>query len=92
MTLPNLLALITRLKQICNGVDSHSGKLDWLVDYLSIVEDEGDKALVFSQYVGTLDDIISPLTKFNPSTTRTPCRRASVIVRSNGFNTILRML
>ncbi len=63
---PGVLALITRLKQICNGVNGHSAKLDWLTDYLSILETEGDKALVFSQYVATLATLESRLARFQP--------------------------
>ena len=63
---PGVLALITRLKQICNGVNGHSAKLDWLTDYLSILESEGDKALVFSQYVATLSTLESRLARFQP--------------------------
>ena len=63
---PGVLALITRLKQICNGVNGHSAKLDWLTDYLGILESEGDKALVFSQYVATLSMLESRLARFQP--------------------------
>lgn len=66
VTIPGILALITRLKQICNGVDGHSAKLDWLKDYLGIVVDEGDKALVFSQYVDTLRAIEPEIRHFSP--------------------------
>lgn len=66
VSIPGILALITRLKQICNEVDGHSAKLDWLRDYLGIVVDEGDKALVFSQYVETLRTIRPQLARFNP--------------------------
>ena len=61
-----ILALITRLKQICNGVNGHSAKLDWLMDHLGILEEEGDKALVFSQYVATLSMLESRLARFQP--------------------------
>ena len=66
VSIPGILALITRLKQICNEVDGHSAKLNWLRDYLGIVVDEGDKALVFSQYVETLRAIGPQLARFNP--------------------------
>ena len=66
VTIPGILALITRLKQICNGVDGHSAKLDWLKDYLGIVVDEGDKALVFSQYVDPLRAIEPEIRHFSP--------------------------
>jgi SNF2 family DNA or RNA helicase len=56
----NVLALITRLKQVCNhpvhAVGRHgalagrSGKLDRLTEMLAEVVAEGDSALVFTQY------------------------------------------
>ena len=52
--IPNVLALITRLKQICNEVDGESAKLEWLVDYAEASAAEEDKLLVYSQFVETL--------------------------------------
>jgi SNF2 family DNA or RNA helicase len=56
-----VLKLLTALKQICNhpaqylGQDGplggRSGKLDAAVDLLQVIGDEGDSALVFTQYV-----------------------------------------
>ena len=56
----NVLALITRLKQVCNHpahalgrhgtLAGRSGKLDRLTEMLAEVVDEGDSALVFTQY------------------------------------------
>ncbi len=56
-----VLKLLTALKQICNhpaqylGQDTplvgRSGKLDAASDLLSVIVDEGDAALVFTQYV-----------------------------------------
>jgi hypothetical protein len=56
----HVLALLTRLKQVCNhpahalgrpGVmGGRSGKLDRLVEMLAEAMDEGDSALVFTQY------------------------------------------
>ena len=62
----NVLTLITRLKQICNDVNGHSAKLEWLSDYVEEAVDEGDKILVFSQYVEALDQIERRLTSFGP--------------------------
>ncbi len=57
-----VLKLLTRLKQICNhpaqavglgddpGLAERSGKLDRVTEMLTEVVDEGDKALVFTQY------------------------------------------
>jgi hypothetical protein len=56
----NVLALITRLKQVCNHpvhalgrhgtLSGRSGKLDRLTEMLAEVVAEGDSALVFTQY------------------------------------------
>ena len=56
----NVLALITRLKQVCNhpvhalgrqgALADRSGKLDRLTEMLAEVVSEGDSALVFTQY------------------------------------------
>ena len=52
----NLLAIITKLKQVCN-YDEESGesaKLNALMDILDSQTAEDDKIIVFSQYVDTL--------------------------------------
>ena len=52
-TVQHVLALITKLKQICN-FDPRTGsscKIDYLLEELEKVRDRGEKALVFSQYV-----------------------------------------
>ena len=56
----HLLALLTRLKQVCNhpaqalgkpgAMQGRSGKLDRLTEMLLEAVDEGDSALVFTQY------------------------------------------
>jgi len=56
-----VLKLLTALKQICNHpahylgqpgpLSGRSGKLDAATDLLTLVRDEGDHALVFTQYV-----------------------------------------
>jgi SNF2 family DNA or RNA helicase len=56
----HVLALLTRLKQVCNhpahalgrpgAMSGRSGKLDRLVEMLAEAIDEGDSALVFTQY------------------------------------------
>lgn len=52
----HVLALITKLKQICNfdPESNTSGKLDALLDIVDAVRDENGKLLVFSQFVETL--------------------------------------
>ena len=57
-----VLKLLTALKQICNHpaqylgqegpIAGRSGKLEAVTDLLSVVVDEGEGALVFTQYVG----------------------------------------
>jgi SNF2 family DNA or RNA helicase len=61
-----ILALLTRLKQVCNhpahfladgsALAGRSGKFERLVEMLEEARDEGDRALVFTQYreMGTL--------------------------------------
>ncbi len=63
----NILAMITRLKQICNhpcllegcidASEYESGKWDLFVELLSDCLDGGLKVVVFSQYTGMLDII-----------------------------------
>lgn len=60
----SLLALLTRLKQICN-FDEQSGesvKLDALQDVLDRIEAMNEKILIFSQYVDSLMKISSEIT------------------------------
>lgn len=66
VSITNVLGLITRLKQICNGVPGENAKLDWLLDYLGIAVTLREKILVFSQYVETLDQIAPTLDRFAP--------------------------
>lgn len=67
----DILALITKLKQICN-YDVPSGqscKLDFLQDELEDLVANKDKALVFSQYpYKTLEEIEPELRQFKPLT------------------------
>ena len=53
VTVQHILALITKLKQICN-FDPKTGsscKVEYLVEELEKVQNRGEKVLVFSQYV-----------------------------------------
>lgn len=54
------------LKQICNGVDGSSAKLEWLTEYMNVTDDEGDKLLVFSQYLKAIDEIGAALGHYHP--------------------------
>ena len=68
-TVPHVLALIQELKQICN-FDPESGqssKIDFLTEeFLEKACQDDDKAIVFSQYVNTLDKIGRHIKKYNP--------------------------
>ncbi|MDD2509905.1 MAG: SNF2-related protein [Syntrophomonas sp.] len=69
VTVQHIFALIQSLKQICN-IDSVSGtscKLDYLNEQLEQIDEQGDKALVFSQYPNvTLKKIEPRLKKYKP--------------------------
>jgi SNF2 family DNA or RNA helicase len=68
VSLHHALALITKLKQICNydSVTNESVKLQYLLNDLEIVDSQGDKAIVFSQYPNeTLKRILPYLEKYN---------------------------
>ena len=60
----SMLALLTRLKQICNfdPTTGDSAKWDALQGLLESIEHNGGKVLVFSQYVGTLKWLSDRLT------------------------------
>lgn len=66
VSITNVLALITALKQICNGVEEESAKAEWLSDYLETAQEKDDKTLVFSQYVTSLDSLSESLGEFRP--------------------------
>ena len=67
-----ILASLTRLKQICNHpahflkaegpLDGRSGKCERLIEMLEEVIEEGDSALVFTQY-REMGDLLQPLIK-----------------------------
>jgi len=68
-TVLHVLALITKLKQICN-LDPETGesaKLEYLQEQLEELREGGEKALVFSQYPKvTLEQIAPQLEEFEP--------------------------
>jgi SNF2 family DNA or RNA helicase len=69
LNLTYILALINKLKQICNyDISSdESIKLEYLIDDLEIITEEGRKALVFSQFPNqTLKKLLPALSDFNP--------------------------
>lgn len=69
LNLTHILALINKLKQICNyDISSNESiKLEYLIDDLEIITEAGRKALVFSQFPNqTLKKLLPSLSKFNP--------------------------
>ena len=69
VTVQHILALITKLKQICNieQVSKESCKLEYLLEELEKLSEQGDKALVFSQYPEKTLKLLEPeLLQFNP--------------------------
>jgi SNF2 family DNA or RNA helicase len=69
LSIQHVLALITKLKQICNFDEDTKGsiKLDYLLSKLEGIKEQGDKALIFSQYPNaTLKKIQPLLSKYNP--------------------------
>ena len=54
VTVQHVFELILRLKQICNfdPATGESAKLEWLREYLDEATGQGEKVLVFSQFVG----------------------------------------
>lgn len=67
-TIQHVFELILRLKQICNfdPATGISSKLERLAADLEEIAASGQKALVFSQWVGTLDELGRRLAEFRP--------------------------
>jgi SNF2 family DNA or RNA helicase len=68
LTIQHVFELVLRLKQICNFDPStgSSSKLERLEADLEEVAASGQKAIVFSQWVNTLDVISEKLQRFHP--------------------------
>ncbi len=68
LTIQHVFELILRLKQICNfdPASGASSKLERLAADLEEVADSGRKAIVFSQWVGTLKRLTKRLRRFGP--------------------------
>jgi len=68
VTIQHVLALITKLKQICNldPRTKESAKLEFLQDYLEDAAAEQSKVLVFSQFVETLRFVEANISSYNP--------------------------
>ncbi|HVC95350.1 MAG TPA: DEAD/DEAH box helicase [Pirellulales bacterium] len=67
-TIQHVFELVLRLKQICNfdPATGASAKLERLSADLEEVAASGRKALVFSQWVGTLDKLARRLARYHP--------------------------
>lgn len=68
LTIHHVFELVLRLKQICNfdPTTGASSKLERLEADLEECASSGSKAIVFSQWVETLDELQSRLSRFNP--------------------------
>ena len=68
VNIQNVFELVLRLKQICNfdPVTGDSAKLERLESDLEEVAASGKQAIVFSQWVHTLERIAERLKRFNP--------------------------
>jgi SNF2 family DNA or RNA helicase len=61
VTLPNVLAKLQALKQLCNVhlASGESAKLEWLLDQLEQIKSNGDKVLLFTQYIESGRDFLA---------------------------------
>jgi len=61
VTLPNVLAKLQALKQLCNVhlASGESAKLEWLLDQLEQIKANGDKVLLFTQYIESGRDFLA---------------------------------
>jgi SNF2 family DNA or RNA helicase len=68
LTIQHVFELVLRLKQICNfdPVTGSSVKLERLVADMEEVAASGKKAIVFSQWVNSIDKMKPALARFNP--------------------------
>ena len=69
VTVTHILALITKLKQICNIEPSskESCKLEYLLEKLEEISEQDEKVLIFSQYPSKTLKLLEPeLRQFNP--------------------------
>ena len=84
VTLSHAFELIIRLKQICNfdPATGESAKLDRLVADLEEVASSGRKAIVFSQWVATLERLRPKLARFGPVeySGRTPTKERDAVI------------
>jgi SNF2 family DNA or RNA helicase len=85
VTIQHVFELVLRLKQICNfdPAGGASSKLERLEADLEEIAGSGRKAIVFSQWVQTIDRLLGPLRRFGPLAYhgRIPARRRDDVVR-----------
>lgn len=84
LTIQHVFELVLRLKQICNfdPATGSSCKLERLEADMEEIAASGKKAIVFSQWVDTLEKIAQPLSRFGPMQYHgriAPSRRDGVI-------------
>lgn len=84
-TIQHVFELVLRLKQICNfdPATGESSKLERLSADLEEIAASGQKALVFSQWVGTLERLERQLAQFHPLSYHggVPSRKRDEIIR-----------
>lgn len=95
----HILALITRLKQICNfdPITGASSKMDNIAERLNTLTEQGHRALIFSQYKSPYSGVLAAtkqLKDFHPLilTGDTPVENRSAIVekfKKNGLHKVL---
>jgi len=85
ITIQHVFELVLRLKQICNfdPATGASSKLERLEADLEEVAASGRKAIVFSQWVKTIERLRGPLRRFGPLEYhgRIPSRRRDEVIR-----------
>ena len=85
LTIQHVFELVLRLKQICNfdPASGASSKLERLEADLEEIAGSGRKAIVFSQWVQTIERLLGPLARFGPLGYhgRIPARRRDAVIR-----------
>ncbi len=85
LTIQHVFELVLRLKQICNfdPAGGASSKLERLEADLEEIAGSGRKAIVFSQWVQTIERLLRPLARFGPLGYhgRIPTRRRDDVIR-----------
>lgn len=86
VTIQHVFELVLRLKQICNfdPETGRSAKLDRLEADLEEVASSGKKAIVFSQWVNTLEELSQRLSRFSPVSYhgRVPSKQRDAVIET----------